>query len=133
MTDQVFLTTLHAISCIPLIVAARYWERRRRTENGAYRFLIPYLAPAVFFGVVSFIVPIAMMVIFKLMYGIHDFIHLNGFSDWLSLLVSPLPLLPAFCIIPAIGRKPRLVAGAALLSMCYSVLFLIYYNLIRNP
>jgi hypothetical protein len=131
MTNQVYLATLHALSCIPLIVASLYWQRRRKTEDGAYRFLIPYLAPAGFFGVISFIVPTATMMIFHLMYSKNRSLPLNSLPFWLFLFASLLSLLPAISMVPAIGKRPRLVAGFALLSLSFSAL-IICLSLIQN-
>lgn len=138
MTVQMLLSILHVLSCMALVVASLYWKRARAAENGAHRFLFPYLMTAGGLGLTWVMVPIVTLVMLWVRHGTFVFtsFRLSDPYAWAYRLVILLPLLPALGMFPSIGKRPLLLTVLAGLAMCPAAFLIsqtICYNLFRNP
>ena len=113
---------LQLAACTALLIAALY----RQTTAGeqaarSHRFLLPFMIVAFGFGViVSYLLG---MELFLAWYSGASYsgkgspLQPGGSLAWLPPVLPCLPLLVGFGTIPAIGRRPLVVAALALLAM----------------
>jgi len=131
MITPLILSIPHALSCIALALASFYWKYKRDEEHEAYRFLFPYLIAVGILGMARITGPVMGITMAGMEHGFKDVYtyYLSGENTWIFGLTILLPLLPAFGIIPAIGRKSLVVGCLALLAMLPTA-FAIYSDLI---
>lgn len=128
------ISTLHVLSCMTLAIAAVYWRCTRAAENGAHRFLFPYLMTAGVLGLAWLMIPIVKVAMFYVTDNTYIVIRnpSHGQYAWAFYPLILLPVLPCIGIFAAIGKRPRLMASFALLTMLPAA-FEIYSELIFNP
>ena len=108
------LFILHLCACGVLIAAAVYRLYTRGTAT-AHGFLFPYIIVAALAGMV--ISYIHAMELFVAWYSGAAKYRLTGPYAWVSISMSIAPLLPAFAIIPGVGRRPMTVALLGVLAV----------------
>lgn len=108
------MTLLHFIACFALVFAAFYRIAKAGITSTAHKFLFPYIIVAALVGVV--LSYLYCMEFFVAWYsgGTHEFeavkFRLTGPYWWFYVSLVIAPLLPAFAILPWIGKRPLAVA-----------------------
>ena len=113
------LECLRIGTCLALAIAGICWRVKHGKAN-AHRFLFPYIIAAGIAG----LLPLAALVMefFVAWYSdplyAHVLLYVYGGSDmWLWMVMIGFPILPAAGIVPAVGRRPILMACLGLLSL----------------
>jgi hypothetical protein len=112
---------LQVTACIALAAAAIYWKVTRSTQQGAHKFLFPFIIAAGVLGIVL-IAPYAIELFVTSYSGtIYEkdavSFRFNGPYWWVYYCGFILPLLPTFGVIPPVGNRPTIVALIAVLAL----------------
>jgi hypothetical protein len=112
---------LQVTGCIALATAALYWKFTRSTQQGAHKFLFPFIIAAGVLGI-ALIAPYAIELFVASYSGaiyesaIVSF-RFNGPYWWVYYCGFIFPLLPTFGVIPIIGSRPVVVAFLAVIAL----------------
>jgi uncharacterized membrane protein YozB (DUF420 family) len=119
------IESLQLLSCATLAAAAIRWRIRHRAGEGAHRSLFPFIIAA---GVMGCVLVVSYMIesfvayysgsIFEVRTVTYRF---DGSYQWVYLTVILLPLLPISGLLPAVGKRPLLMAVIAVLAMIPAV------------
>lgn len=120
---------LQATACIALTAAALYWKFTRSTQQGAHKFLFPFIIVAGVLGI-ALVAPLAIELFVASYSGaIYETsvvsFRFNGPYWWVFYGGFILPLLPTFGVLPFIGNRPVVVAFIAMLALI-PALFTVY-------
>ena len=108
-------------ACLALVIAGIYWRVKHGKAN-AHRFLFPYIIAA---GIAGLLPLVSLgMELFVAWYSDPTYAHMllfvyGGTGPWIILLF--LPILPAAGIIPAVGKRPILMACLGLLALLTAI------------